>query len=114
MMHLITDRMRKQKTKFIVMDKNLHISAIFDQPGFLESFVEKLADRRYDIGYSKAVVPEDSEALETSSTETYVSGTVAIADKGEIINMPFITCFFFTCTKEKEEPYKLAWGSSLS
>jgi hypothetical protein len=96
------------------MDRSLHITAIFDQPGFLETLVEKLADRRYDIGYAKSVVPKDSEALDSSSTETYVSGTVAIDDNDELINMPFITCFFFTCIKEKEGPYKLAWSSSLS
>ena len=96
------------------MKKSLHITAIFDQPGFLETLVEKLADRRYDIGYSKAVVPKDSEAIETSSTETYTSGTVAIDDNDELIYMPFITRFLFTCTKEEDGPYKLAWSASLS
>ncbi|HKZ66593.1 MAG TPA: hypothetical protein VJ111_09575 [Chitinophagaceae bacterium] len=96
------------------MKNSLHITAIFDQPGFLEILVEKLADRRYDIGYSKALVPKDSEALETSSTETYTSGTVAIDDTGELINMPFITRFLFTCIKEENSPYKLAWSISLS
>jgi hypothetical protein len=95
------------------MNNSLHITAIFDQPGFLETLVEKLADRRYDIGYSKASVPKDSEALEISSTETYVSGTVAIVDNDELINMPFITRFLFTCIKEDDGPYKLAWSFSL-
>ena len=55
------------------------------------------------------------KALETSSTETYVSGTMAIdADNNEIINMPFITCFLFTCIKGKSEPYQLIWSSSLN
>jgi hypothetical protein len=96
------------------MKKDLHIRTTFDQPVFLEDFVEKLAYRHYDIGYSNAIVPHDSQAIETSSTETYVSGTVAIEEKGELINMPFITCFLFTCTKGKNESYKLAWSSSLS
>jgi len=96
------------------MKNSLHITAIFDQPGFLETLVEKLADRRYDIGYSKTTVPEDSEAIETSSTETYTSGTVGIDDNDELINMPFITRFLFTCTKEEDGPYKLAWSASLS
>ena len=96
------------------MKNSLHITAIFDQPGFLETLVEKLADRRYDIGYSKTTEPEDSEAIETSSTETYTSGTVGIDDNDEVINMPFITHFLFTCTKEEDGPYKLAWSVSLS
>lgn len=113
-MRLISSEEKVQKIKSITMKNSLHITAIFDQPGFLESLVEKLADRRYDIGYSNAIVPEDSEAIETSSTETYTSGTVAIDEGDELINMPFITRFLFTCTKNENEPYKLAWSASLS
>ncbi|MEP7374791.1 MAG: hypothetical protein ABI675_15450 [Chitinophagaceae bacterium] len=96
------------------MNNTLLISATLDQPGFLEDLVEKLADRHYDIGYSKAPVPRNWKAVETSSTETYVSGTVALADQDEVINMPFITRFLFTCVKEKSGSYKLEWSSSLS
>lgn len=113
-MHLIIKQVKEQTIKAIDMKKSLHITAIFDQPGFLETLVEKLADRRYDIGYSRALVPKDSEAIEISSTETYTSGTVAIDENDELIHMPFITRFLFTCTKEENAPYKLAWSSSLS
>lgn len=96
------------------MKRTLHIKATIDQPGFLEDMVEKLAYRHNDLGYSKQIMPDNREALETSSTETYVSGTVAIEDAGEMINMPFITSFLFTCTKGNNGVYKLEWGSSLS
>lgn len=96
------------------MKKALHITAVLDQPGLLEDLVEKLAHRRYDLGYSKAIVPPLFQAIETSSTETYVSGTVSLAINDELINMPFITSFVFTCTKSKNEAYKLGWGTSLS
>ena len=84
------------------MNNTLLISATLDQPGFLEDLVEKLAYRHYDIGYSKAEVPRNWKAFETSSTETYVSGTVAIAEQDVFINMPFITRFLFTCIKETQ------------
>ena len=112
-MHLIIERNTYSKIKMTVMKNSLHITANFDQPGFLESLVEKLADRRYDIGYINALVPKAHEAIETSSTETYTSGTVAINDNDELINMPFITRFLFTCLK-KNGSYKLEWSSSLS
>ena len=96
------------------MKKNLYITATIDQPGFLEDMVEKLASGHNDLGYSKQQMPDDREALETSSTETYVSGTVAIDDAGQEINMPFITSFLFTCTKGKDNAYKLEWGASMS
>lgn len=96
------------------MSKDLHITAVLDQPGLLESLVEKLAYRRYDLGFSNEKVPAPFKAVESSSTETYVSGTVSLAIGNELIAMPFITCFLFTCTKEKSREYKLDWGSSLS
>ena len=102
------------------MKQNLHISATFDQPEFLQNLVERLACRRYEFGFGNEKMPGGFKALETSSTETYVNGTMAFditADNMETterINMPFITCFIFTCIKGKSEPYQLIWSSSLS
>lgn len=98
------------------MKQHLHISASFDEPELVQNLVERLAYRRYEIGFSKQNVPRGLKAIETSSTETYVSGTMAIdADKsGEHYNMPFITCFLFTCIKGSSEPYQMIWSSSLS
>lgn len=96
------------------MNKLLHISTMLDQPALLEDMIEKLAYRRNDIGYSYEILPYSHKAIETSSTETFVSGTISIEDNEEMINMPFITRFVFTCVKGKNDPYKLAWSSSLS
>ena len=98
------------------MKQSLHISAAFDQPAFLQNLVEKLAYRRYDVGYSHLPMPAGYEGLETSSTEAYVSGTVAIDTENgrEHFDMPFITCFLFTCIKGEGDPYKLIWSTSLS
>jgi hypothetical protein len=96
------------------MKKSLNISTSLDQQSLLENMVEKLAYRHYDIGYGKVKMPKNFQGLETSSAETYVSGTVALTDKDENINMPFITRFMFTCIKGKDESYKLTWSSSLS
>src|SRR5690349_8540903 len=101
------------------MKKNLHISASFDKPDFLEDLVEKLAQRRNETGYGKARVPKGLKALETSSLEAYVSGDVTLSDPAtnndtRPINMPFISCFFFTCIKEKNKDYDMTWSMSLS
>lgn len=100
------------------MKRDLHISASFDQPDLLQNMVEKLAYRRNELGYGNEKMPGGLKALETSSTETYVSGTIAFeVDCGgtnEKINMPFITCFLFTCIKEQTEPYQLIWSCSMS
>lgn len=96
------------------MKNSIHITALLDQPEMLENLVERLAYRRYDMGYGAEKVPGNSEALETSSAEIYLSGTVAVAEQQEQINMPFITSFLFTCIKGTDGIYKLVWSSSLS
>ena len=100
------------------MNHVLHITATLDQPELLENLVEKLASRRYDIGYSREIVPQDWQAIETSSTETYVSGTLSFGgvmnNDDASINMPFITSMLFTCIKGKEDDYRLLWSNSLS
>ena len=96
------------------MKKVLHISTSFEQTDLLEDLVEKLAGRRYDIGFGRERMPLNFEALETSSTETYTSGTISFTDNDEDINMPFITSFLFTCVKGKDNEYRLTWAASMS
>jgi hypothetical protein len=96
------------------MKKTIQISASIDQPEFLQNLVERLAYRRNEIGYSRERVPAGYRAVETSSNETYVSGAMSLEMQDEVVNMPFITCFLFTCVKGKTEPYQLIWSSSLS
>lgn len=97
------------------MNKALHITASFDQPVLLENLVEKLAYRSYNTAYSKEKMPKGWQANETSSVEAYVSGTLEFDNnEEEKIRMPFITCFLFSCTRSKKEPYTLNWSMSLS
>jgi hypothetical protein len=96
------------------MKKNLRIKALFDKPLLVEDMVEKLACRRYDIGYGKQKMPRGWNADETSSTEAYVNGSVELKWDGKQIVMPFTTTFLFTCTHGNKEPYKLNWSVSLS
>jgi len=93
------------------MKKTLHIKTTIDEEAFLEDMVEKLASRH---NYNKRSVPGINHLLETSSNETYVSGTVAIETADEQINMPFVTSFLFTCLKITEDTYSLEWGISMS
>lgn len=96
------------------MNNSIHIAAILDRPDLLENMVEQLAYRHYDLGFGKQRVPLDSEALETSSSIIYLSGAVAFEEKGEQLQIPFITNFLFTCIKGADEVYKLSWSTSLS
>ena len=100
------------------MDNLLDITAALDEPALLSNLVEKLASRRYDIGYCKQVVPKNWEAVEVASAEVYTSGTLSfpgVAGTDEpSINMPFVTSMIFTCVKGKDDYYRLLWSSSLS
>ena len=93
------------------MKKTLHIKTTIDEEAFLEDMVEKLALRH---NHQRLSIPGINDVLETSSNETYVSGTVAIETADEQINMPFITSFLFTCIKVSEDTYSLEWGISMS
>lgn len=97
------------------MKKNIHLSASVDEPEVLEDIIEKLAIRRYDAGYGRAKVPDTWNALDSSSIETYISGNVEFDyNETQRIRVPYITCFLFSCTKEKNSPYGLVWSLSLS
>ena len=97
-----------------IMNNLIHIAATLDKPELLETMVEQLAYRRIDLGFGHQKVPVDSEALETSSSSIYLSGTVALTEGTEQLNIPFITNFLFTCVKGENGIYKLAWSTSLS
>jgi hypothetical protein len=97
------------------MKKNLHLTASVDKPEVLEDIVEKLATRRYDIGYASASVPNFLEAIDTSSVESYVTGRVEFDYNDEQrIRIPYVTCFLFSCKKKKGSPYDLEWSISFS
>jgi hypothetical protein len=97
------------------MKKALHITALTDKPVLLKNMVEKLAVRHCDIGFGKMAVPQPWKAVETSSIEKYISGTLSLDfSKTCQFKIPFVTSFLFTCTKEEEQGYKLQWAISLS
>ena len=97
------------------MKKTLHITASFDQPELVENIAEKLAARHYDDGYANIRLPKDWTAIATSTVENYVCGTIEIASgKKEKMRIPFTTCFLFSCTREKNQPYDLSWSVSIN
>jgi hypothetical protein len=97
------------------MKQTLHLSASVENPQMLESIVEQLATRRYHRYYVETLVPKAWQAMESSSVESYVSGTVDISGEDLIpVHLPFTSSFLFSCTKEKHHPYELRWCVSLS
>lgn len=96
------------------MKNLLHIAAILDKPEQLEHIVEKLAFKRYGLGYDEQIVPASCVALETSTVEAYVNGVVTVDDAMVHMDIPFITNFLFTCIKAKNDNYQMTWCSSLS
>lgn len=90
------------------------ITATLLEADFLESLIEELASRRYDIGYASEKAQPGYKAIETSSVEAFVSGEAHIYHNDELINMPFTSSFLFTCIKPKNGEYRLALSQSLS
>jgi len=96
------------------MKQALHIVALIDEEAFLEDMVEKLALRHTYSNPRQKSIAGNIRTVETSSTETYVSGTMAIETLDEHINVPFVTNFLFTCIKVSRDTYSLEWGVSMS
>ena len=96
------------------MKNALQIRTVLEKPEQLADLVEKLAYRRYDSSYDDLVSTRNWKALKTSSTETYVNGTVTFDSAGDHTDMPFTTSLFFTCVKEEAGDYKMRWAVSLS
>jgi hypothetical protein len=100
------------------MKKEMTIIANLNEPCLLKTLVEMIASRHVDMGYSKATVPQQWKAIETSSTQAYVLGTFDLHTKRnkaeEQTIIPFTSSFLFTCLKDKYGSFKLVWSSSLS
>lgn len=105
---------RKEKTKLWMMKQILHIAADFDKPELLKSMVEKLVLRRTETNRKQAIAPIEHEALDTSSTEAFVCGSISIDDEGDHVKIPFDSSFLFTCIKGIGGQYEVTWSASLS
>jgi len=98
------------------MNNQLNISAVLDEPVLLTHIVEELAACGSHNRWGREIIHPEWKTITTSSTEVYVSGTMAMATENgeETIQMPFTGNFMFTCTQEKKGGFEMVWGISLS
>lgn len=97
------------------MKKKIFITASFDRPDLVESIAAVFASRQYETGFVKPRLQGEWQPINTSSIENYVTGNFEITyGETDLLRIPFITCFLFSCTKEKNNPYKMGWSFSLS
>lgn len=100
------------------MKQALSITANLNEPDLLKTMVETLASRHVDMGYHNITVPGQWKAIESSCIMAYVLGNfdLKLNSNGieEQVNMPFASCFLFTCIKGKYGLFNLEWSSSLS
>lgn len=97
-----------------IADPSLAITATLTEPHILRNLVEQLAKRHKDIGYSLEKAEPGWRAIETSSIEAHVSGDTNLSSGNHLTQIPFTTCFLFTCIKVKKQHYNLTWVRSLS
>ena len=100
------------------MNQVMSITANLDEPVMLKTVVENLASRHVDKGYSKVMIPQQWNAIDSSCIQADVSGTfdlqIKTIEANEQVNIPFTGCFLFTCIKEQNGLFNLEWSSSLS
>lgn len=89
------------------------IDTTVEDPSLLQLLVETLAECNpcYNNSYKK--VQSGWRSIKTSTVQTRVSGGVNFSS-GKKLNIPFATCFVFTCTKEVKGKWDLTWSNSLS
>ena len=97
-----------------IEDPSLAITATLADPHILKNLVEQLAKRHLDIGYSLEKAEPGWRAIETSTIEAHVSGDTTLSSGNNLTQIPFTTCFVFTCIKGKKQQYSLTWVRSLS
>ncbi|HYM94637.1 MAG TPA: hypothetical protein VET23_10890 [Chitinophagaceae bacterium] len=97
-----------------LQNSELSVTTSLFEPSLLQNLVEKLADLHVDNGFSLEEVQDGWEAIDTSTIEAYINGDNSLSVQSEMMNIPFVTCFLFTCIKTKGEEYKLCWSHSLS
>ncbi len=95
-------------------EHSILITAHLEEPNLLQLLVERLAEGHCDFGYYKKKVQVGWQAIEPSSIETFVSGSIILSDENELLSVPFVTGFLFSCIKTKQGQYALTWSSSLS
>ena len=96
----------------------MSVSVRIETPALLKNMLEALAAQYVDLGYSRAIIPNQCKAIETSSTEVYILGCFDLLFRGSELDkqaiIPFTTSFIFTCNKEKHGSFSLEWICSLS
>ncbi len=102
------------KKRISIENSTVTITAALQEPRMLKNLVERLAVRNYDADHSFEKLQPGWKAIETSSIEAYVSVDISLSENNDLFKIPFITCFLFTCIREKEGKYNLRFSNSLS
>ena len=88
------------------------ITANVEEPCMLQVLVETLAESKPHLPNRFIQVQRGWKILLSSSIEARISGHINVSDK-KTIEIPFVTCFLFTCLKTKGK-HELKWSNSLS
>ena len=90
------------------------VTAYLEEPNMLQILVEKLAECNCGFGCSLQQLAPDWQTIEVSSIEAFVSGRIILSGEKDLLEMPFVNSFLFTCTKSAKSQFNLTWSRSLS
>lgn len=93
---------------------SLQVSVSIDEEVLLQDLVEKLAHCSRETDWSGLSLPAGWVPVETSSIEAFVSGTMQVQTSNGSREIPYTTCFAYTCTRAEGESNSLRWANSLS
>jgi hypothetical protein len=90
------------------------VTATFDALMFLEGLVKYLARNRNDISHRIEFTHPGWAAVDSSSVETFVGGSLQVTDRGIPTKTIFGSSFLFTCTRGYDGEFQVTWSNSLS
>ena len=96
------------------MQQRMTVLTTISGERLLKKMVENLAGMQYQAKNNLGRTVNDLTLIESSSIESYTAGENHISVGGEVIKMPFLTSFIYTCLKTEDSGYRLEWGISLS
>ncbi len=80
----------------------------------MRALVERLASPQSETDYGGDEYSNGLRVIDSSSVEAYIAGDNHFTYQQNVMKMPFITSFIFTCIREKGKRFRLEFGASLS
>lgn len=90
------------------------VTTSVNEPVLMKLIVEELAAKRNNMSMAGQKIDHNLVAVDTSSPESFVTGSIDVEYNSLQLSIPYVTGFIFTCLKSKRPFFEMQWAMSLS